>query len=278
MNINKIRKMVKKPYLYESGNSIMWTDPYISKQLLKMHIDKNNDMASRNPQKINKIINWILKKIKKEKLNVLDLGCGPGLYSEIFAKKGHIVTGIDYSANSIKYAIKKAKENNLSINYLCKNYLELDFNNEFDLVILIYLDFCVLLPKERDLLLKKIFRSLKKGGIFVFDVVNEKNIEKKIIGHSWEVQNKGFWKDSPYVLLTNGYHYPEANVLVNQHIVIDEDNNINTYLFWSHYYKDSNIKAILKSHEFINVNNYENILPEEDYWTGENISFYIAKK
>jgi ubiquinone/menaquinone biosynthesis C-methylase UbiE len=279
MNIELISNLVTKPKLYEKGTSIMWTDPHISKELLELHINPKHDVASRSQEKINNITNWILEKVNnKQKLKILDLGCGPGLYTELFAKKGHSVTGIDFSENSIKYAINQARDQNLNIEYINKNYLNLDFDNQYDLVILIYLDFCVLLPEERDKFLGNVYRALKNGGLFICDVVNEKNINKKVISQSWEVQKSGFWKNEPYIVLTNGYHYPEAKVIANHHVVIGENNKVDTYIFWSHYYESMELDSILQYKGFTDIRNYENVLPDSDCWNGENVTFYVARK
>ncbi len=279
MNIELIKKLSNKPQLYEKGSSVMWTDPYISKQLLKLHINPENDVASRSKVKIERIINWIIERTDKPRMKILDLGCGPGLYAEQLAQKGHSIIGVDFSENSIQYAAKQAKEKKLDIEYLKKNYLDLDFDNQFDLIILIYLDFCVLLPEEREKVLENIYRALKKGGLFICDVVNEKNIDKKTILQSWEVQETGFWKETPYIALTNGYHYPEAKVLANHHIVISEDNTVDTYIFWSHYYEKDDLEQILESKGFKDITDYENVLPEsDDCWNGENVTFYVSKK
>jgi len=279
MNIELIKKYSNKPQLYEKGSSVMWTDQHISKQLLELHINPEHDVASRSKLKIEKITNWILEITDNPHMKILDLGCGPGLYAELLAQKGHSITGVDFSESSIQYAIRQAKEKQLDIEYLNKNYLELNFDSQFDLVILIYLDFCALLPNERDKVLMNIYRSLKNGGVFICDVVNERNIEKKTISHSWEVQNSGFWKNIPYIALTNGYHYPDAKTIANHHIVIDEHDTIDTYIFWSHYYKKEDLVQILELKGFTDIKNYENILPEsDDCWNGENITFYVSRK
>lgn len=279
MNIEPIRKLAGKPRLYDKGTSVMWTDPYISEQLLKLHLNPENDTASRSKIKIEMTINWILEHTNLPAMKILDLGCGPGLYSELLAQKGHSVTGIDFSENSVQYATRQAQEKQLDINYLEKNYLYLDFDCDFDLVILIYLDFCALLPKERDKVLENIYKALKKGGLFIFDVVNERNIDKKTLSRSWEVQESGFWKDTPYIALTQGYHYPEARVLANHHIVIGQDDTVDSYIFWSHYYEKDDLVKILWSKGFTDIKNHENVLPEsDDCWNGENITFYTARK
>lgn len=279
MNIELVKKISNRPKLYEKGSSVMWTDPHISEQLLKLHVDPSHDAASRSKTKIKNISNWILERSDKAKMKILDLGCGPGLYAELLAEKGHSITGIDFSENSINYAIKQAAEKQLDIEYLNKNYLDLDFEDKFDLVIMIYLDFCALLPNERDKILENIYRALKRGGLFICDVVNGKNIDKKTISQSWEVQNNGFWKNTPYIALTNGYHYPEAKVLANHHIVIGENDTVDTYIFWSHYYEKDDLASILEPKGFTDIKNYENVLPgSDDCWNGENVTFYVSRK
>jgi 2-polyprenyl-3-methyl-5-hydroxy-6-metoxy-1,4-benzoquinol methylase len=279
MNIEQIKKISNKPQLYEKGSSVMWTDPYISKQLLELHINPENDVASRGQVKIERVTNWILERTDTPQMKILDLGCGPGLYAERLAQKGHSIIGVDYSENSIQYATRQAKEKELNIEYLKKNYLDLDFDSQFDLVILIYLDFCALIPKERDKVLENIYRALKNDGLFICDVVNERNIDKKTISQSWEIQESGFWKNTPYIALTNGYHYPEEKVLANHHIVIGEPDTVDTYIFWSHYYEKGYLVKILESKGFTDIKDYENVLPESgDFWNGENVTFYVSRK
>jgi len=278
MNIHHFQQLTAKPELYQKGSSAMWTDSHISKQLLELHINPNHDLASRSREKTEYLANWMLERCNKPGMKILDLGCGPGLYAELFAQKGHLVTGVDFSENSIQYAIAQAKEKLFDIEYLCKNYLELDFDNQFDLVILIYLDFCVLLPGERDKVLENIHRALKKGGLFICDVVNEKNIDRKIMSKSWEVQEGGFWKNSPYLALSNGYHFPEAKVLAEKHVVIGENDSVETCIFWSHYFETHEMAGILESKGFTNIKNFENVLPESDCWNGENVTFYVSQK
>jgi len=280
MKISKIISQFEKPELYAKGTSFMWTDEYISKQLLDTHLNPNVDLASRKKTTIEKTASWILGTQKdKGKLNILDLGCGPGLYSEIFAEKEHKVTGIDISKNSIEYAKKSAKDKHLNITYLNKSYLDIDLeSNKYDLVVLIYTDFGVLTLPDRDKLLRMIFSVLKKGGTFIFDVLKDNELENKISPKTWEASNKGFWKGSPYLALSESFLYPKEKVILFQHNIIASEENIEIYRFWTHFFSQNDISKILDAHGFIDINFREDILPEGGLWNGNNVIFTMTSK
>ena len=277
MKITDIINNLSKPQLYEKGDSVMWTDSHISKQLLNVHLNSEMDLASRKTKTIKSTVEWILENTDLKNLNILDLGCGPGLYSELLAKDGHKVTGVDFSSHSIRYATKEAEKKNLSIRYLNQNYLELDLEeNSFDLVILIYTDFGVLLPPERDQLLEVIKKVLKTNGIFIFDVLNDKNMEAKTSTKSWEASKQGFWKDKPYLALSDSYFYEKEKVILYQHILLDEQENMNVYRFWTHFFSHSELSEILNDHGYKNVSFSEDVLHGEDLWSGDNVTFCKA--
>ena len=277
MNITDIINNSNKPQLYEKGDSVMWTDSHISKQLLNVHLNSEIDLASRKTNTIKSTVEWILRSADLRNLNILDLGCGPGLYSELLAKDGHKVTGVDFSSHSIRYAKKEAEKKNLDIAYINANYLELELDeNSFDLVILIYTDFGVLQPFERNQLLDLIKKVLKPEGTFIFDVLNDKSIESKTSPKSWEVSEQGFWKDKPYLALSESYLYEEEKVILYQHILLDEQENIDVYRFWTHFFSHSDLFEILNAYGFSNINFYENVLQKGDSWSGDNVTFCKA--
>ncbi|MCP4673075.1 MAG: SAM-dependent methyltransferase, partial [Desulfobacula sp.] len=80
LDFKKIINLSVKPDLYQKGTAVMWTDSYISKQLLKVHLNPEVDLASRKKKTIESTVQWILDKAGKRSLKILDLGCGPGLY------------------------------------------------------------------------------------------------------------------------------------------------------------------------------------------------------
>lgn len=108
--INSIIEYSKKPELYAKSTSKFWDDEHISKSMLEAHLEPNIDAASRNHKFIDQSVEWINRIVPaQEYKSVLDLGCGPGLYTERLYNKGYSVTGVDLSKRSIEYAKKQAK-------------------------------------------------------------------------------------------------------------------------------------------------------------------------
>jgi len=275
--MKELLKYRMRPDLYEKGSAVMWTDPYISKQLLQIHLNPDMDLASRKYSSIQSTAKWVLSKASKDRMNILDLGCGPGLYSEIYANKGHNVTGVDFSKNSIDYAEREAEQKGLNITYLNQNYLELDVpENHFDLATLIYTDLGPLLPSERTQLLANINKALKPGGILIFDVLNDKNLESKVSPKNWEASEKGFWREGPYLALSESFLYKDEKVILNQHI-IHEESKTDIYRFWTHFFSHADLIEILAPYDFTDIRFYENVLPEGDLWNGDNVTFCVTR-
>jgi len=64
-------------------------------------------------------------------MNLLDIGCGSGIFSDLAQSKGISITGIDACEN----LIRRAKQRNSDANFLVGDMEELPFNNDsFDVV------------------------------------------------------------------------------------------------------------------------------------------------
>jgi len=68
-----------------------------------------------NPLRLEFILNNFNKSVKKK--DVLDIGCGGGLISELLAKKNANVTGVDENIYNIKQARDHAKMSSVKIDY-----------------------------------------------------------------------------------------------------------------------------------------------------------------
>ncbi len=237
MNIELIPLLVElykqKPPPFTPGEKQFWNDPHISEMMLAAHLDPSTDAASRRPDVIECSVKWIVDVLKLNMGDsVLDLGCGPGLYSSCLAQLGLCVTGLDISPRSIEYAREQARDNNLNIEYRVQDYLALEEKESRDAVLLIYGDFCVLSPEKRRILLGNIHRALKPDGRFVLDVTTRVCRNRHGLKNGWYAANSGFWKPGPHLVLEQGFDYPEQSIWLDQYTVIDETGVVYVYRNW----------------------------------------------
>lgn len=278
MELHKIIEATKRPDVYSKGTAQMWVDEYISARLLEVHLNPDIELASRKETTIEKTVEWILDKVVGDGMDILDLGCGPGLYAEKLARKGHSVTGMDFSTNSIRHARESAAQKELNITYLQQNYLDLQDENRYGLIIMIFTDFGVLLPDEREKLLARIYRALKPGGKFLFDVLNENFPIQEAGSRSWESSSKGFWREGPYLALTESMYYEKQRVTLTQHVVIDESHEVDVYRFWIHTFSHADLENLLSSHNFRTTKCYDRLIPGCDMYRSEDVTFCITTK
>jgi SAM-dependent methyltransferase len=223
-----------RPEVYEKSATAFWDDAHISKGMLEAHLNPDTDLASRRLEFIEKSVQWITAVGgPRTHPELLDLGCGPGLYAELFSAGGFDVTGVDLSERSIRYARESALRKNLSISYLHENYLDIVYEEVFDVVTLIYCDFGVLNPEEREILLEKIHKALKPGGLFVFDVCSLRQYENRAETTSWNLSAGGYWSAEPYLCLYSFYRYDSSNTYADQYTVIEQD-GIRCFNIWNH--------------------------------------------
>ncbi|MGM0437785.1 MAG: class I SAM-dependent methyltransferase [Bacillota bacterium] len=278
MDINKLIKLSKKPKLFEKTETDFWDDEHISKKMLEAHLNPDWDAASRKFSTMDASVKWLDEDLFSNKdIKILDLGCGPGLYASRLAKQGYSVTGIDFSQHSINHARKKAKEDELDIEYIYQDYLTIDFESEFDVIMLIFCDFGALTNSERDILLKKIYKALKPGGLFIFDVFTDKNRDESDLGRSWEITKDGFWNKKPYLALTKTFLYSEADTFLDQTIVMTEDEEINIYRLFNHFYTKSTVSKVLDEFGFGEYDYYSDVTGEEYSEDSETLAV-VAKK
>ena len=105
---------------------------------------------------------------KKDKMKVLDVGTGPGLFSILLSLAGHEVTAVDVTEEMLRNAKKNADDYNLDINFIQINGINLPFeDDEFDLIISRNVVWNLEYPKE---VMKEWKRVLNADGhVMYFD-------------------------------------------------------------------------------------------------------------
>jgi SAM-dependent methyltransferase len=113
----------------------------------------------------------VLKQLELHPERVLDVACGEGTFAVALARAGVKVTGIDLSADMLALARAKASREGVAIDFLNQDMRLFDFAAEFDLATCWYdsLNY-ILKPEELAKTFANIYRALKPGGHFVFDM------------------------------------------------------------------------------------------------------------
>lgn len=275
--LEKMKELNKKPMLYQISGEGIWNHPHISKQMLKAHLNPNLESATRKMSFVENSVKWITETLPPgQYLRLLDLGCGPGIYAELFTAAGYQVDGIDLSENSVEYARASAQQKGLSINYQTGNYIQAPLPQQVDLITMIYCDFGVLLPADRRQLLKKIRAALAPGGFFLFDVFTPRQYDNRPEFKNWLWENEGFWRDSPYLLLQAMYRYDESNTFLDQYIVIEETQTTNYHL-WEHTFTIEELQADLAQAGFGDIEFYGDVTGKA-YGADSNTICAVARR
>ena len=96
---------------WAEGDNIPWDDPEFSERMLAEHLNQEHDLASRKAETIDQHVRWIHSEVLDSRsARVLDLACGPGLYTLRLAQLGCDCFGIDFSPASIRHAKQRAAE------------------------------------------------------------------------------------------------------------------------------------------------------------------------
>ena len=113
----------------------------------------------------------ILEKEGLKPRTAVDLACGTGSVTEILARKGLQVIGVDLSEDMLTVASQKSAELDPAPRFICQPLQELRLPRAVDLAVcaLDSLDY-ITDPEDCRRAIQRIYKCLNPGGIFIFDV------------------------------------------------------------------------------------------------------------
>jgi SAM-dependent methyltransferase len=221
----------------------LWTDEHTAKKMLECHLNESLDLSSRNKDFIDRSLKWIVSHFGiGVNTSIADFGCGPGLYTTLFAEQKADVTGIDFSERSIAYAKEMATQKALDIDYVCQDYLEFDTEKRFDLITMIMCDYCALSPIQRKKLLTQFHRLLNAGGSVLLDVYSLNAFDQREEGSTYEhMQLDRFWSKEDYYGFLNTFKYEEEKVILDKYTIIEETHTRTVYN-WLQYFSPETLR------------------------------------
>jgi cyclopropane fatty-acyl-phospholipid synthase-like methyltransferase len=239
-----------KPYEVYTAE-MLWNDRHISKQLLACHLDQTTEWASRNLPFIDKSVDWMTARFQiGENTKICDFGCGPGLYTSRFASKGAEVSGIDFSQRSLQYAEETAAQKGLNIDYRWANYLNVSMDKQFDLITMIYCDFCALSPEQRKILLGQFYNYLNEEGSVILDVYSLNSFKQREEMTYYEyLLMDGFWSEEDYYGFLNVFKYEDEKVVLDKYTIVEKMMARKIYN-WLQYFSQESLREEFETNGF----------------------------
>lgn len=250
---NQLEEINSRPEPFELYTAAdLWTEEHRSKQMLAYHLNTDVDVSSRRKEYIDQSVEWISSQYDVARgARIADFGCGPGLYANQLAQLGARVTGIDFSARSIKHAREVAAESALAIEYVNQNYLDFKTQDRFDLILMIMCDFCALSPSQRMIMLKKFNSLLLPGGSVLLDVysLNAFNQREETTSCGMNLLD-GFWSAEKYYGFLNVFKYYDTKVVLDKYTIVEAQRTQTVYN-WLQYFSPESLMSEFDEAGFI---------------------------
>jgi SAM-dependent methyltransferase len=151
-------------------------------------------------------------------LKILDLACGIGTHAIYWAEQGHKVTAVDLSETFIAEAKRQAHSRAVEVDFQVCDIIALDQKSAFDVVTWIEQSF---FTQE---IVSAVHRTLRDGGLFIFDDRNPDHPRTKSRGGNWRT-----WREQDGVFYLERHETDESTgVREDLWITIDPDRSLIT--------------------------------------------------
>ena len=185
---------------------------------------------------------------------LLDLGCGTGSLTELLAKRGYDMIGVDYSEEMLELAMEKKAESGSDILYLCQDMREFELYGTVRAVVSVC-DCMNYITEPDDLVtvFKLVNNYLDPGGVFLFDLNTEYKYET-VMGDCTIAEDR---EDSSFIW-DNQYDEESRINIYDLSIFVKEEGDLYRKYQETHYqraYSVGEIRAAIEAAgmEFVTV-------------------------
>ena len=145
------------------------------------------------------------RSLRQERNTILDLGCGTGTLTQLLARRGYDMIGVDNAQEMLQIAMEKRDKSGLDILYLLQDMREFELYGTVGAVVSVCDSINYLLEEEEILRTFKLVHTyLYPGGVFIFDF-NTVYKYSQIIGDATIAENR---EDCSFIW-ENYYHEAE---------------------------------------------------------------------
>lgn len=123
---------------------------------------------------------------------ILDLCCGQGRHSVVFARRGFQVISLDLNTEYLEMAHKTARASNVTLHTIAADMRQIPFHDQFDAIANMYSSFGYFESETQDLeVLKSAANALKPGGRLLLDMLNREWAVANYVPKDWHSGEDG---------------------------------------------------------------------------------------
>ena len=219
----------------------------------------------------------LLDERKARPRQVLDLACGTGNVSELLAREGFAVTGVDIAPGMIAQAQAKAAQAGLPITYVVQDAALLDLpGRRFDLCVSLFDSLNYITdPLRLQMAMERVAAHLSRNGLFIFDL----NTEYALVNHFFDQDNLS--SNDPLLYDWKSAFDPQTRLCRVQmnfrYRAESGDERRFEEVHWQYAYRTEEIVAMLEEAGFDQIVTYKAYTLRQPVRSSDRI-FYVARR
>ncbi len=249
--LREVYERAGRPEPWVGGGNLPWDDEAFSRRMLREHLDESHGAASRVKAEREMQLGWMWEKLGLARGQaLLDVTCGPGLYSVPLAQRGMEVLGVDFGPAAIAYARELAEREGVEARcrFVQEDVREAAFGEAaYDAALFLYGQAAVFERSEARALLEKIARALRPGGRLCLELLDQEKVDKQE-STWWYADDKGLWGDGPFLSLGQRFWYPEQMLSCERYFTLHlETGALDEILLCDQTYSVAEVVRLLRS-------------------------------
>lgn len=253
LSLSQFVSKTETPEPWSEGEKIPWNDSAFSNRMLREHLSQQHDAASRRFAVIDQHVAWIDGLLPQRAAHILDLGCGPGLYTSRLARLGHRCVGIDFSPASIAYAREQAAGEGLACDYIEADLRQVAFGGLYDAALFLFGELNVFRPQELESILKRSAAALRSGGVLVLEPSHFASVYAQAHKPArWTRHPKGgLFSERPYLMLYESFWHESQLCAIERYLLLDaETSALSFYSATTQAYHEAELVELLAQNGF----------------------------